>query len=118
MKDYIKREDINKILNQLDNPNYDIYYRVALSEVKIMVNRLPAADVVEVVHGKWIGKISEDEAFAEGVPDDASEDFKKAYRDKMDHITHCSNCNGAQDDRDVIHYRYCPYCGTRMDKED
>ena len=79
---------------------------------------MPPADVVEVVHGKWIGKIPEDEAFAEGVPDNASEDFKKAYRDMMDHRTHCSNCNGALDDRDAIHYSYCPYCGTKMDLED
>ena len=114
MKEYICKKDL---INNINEGLITSYFGHDAIEVMAEIEYMPAADVVEVVHGKWIGKIPEDEAFAEGVPDNASEDFKKAYRDMMDHRTHCSNCNGALDDRDVIHYRYCPYCGARMDKE-
>lgn len=60
------------------------------------IKKIPAADVQEVKHGKWIdcGSIWE------------GEDEYKMWR--------CSECI-------VPNYRksrYCPYCGAKMDKED
>lgn len=56
------------------------------------VDSLPAADVVEVRHGRWIEN------------------------------TFCSCCGGFdEDDKGNIiqsFYNYCPNCGARMDKED
>lgn len=53
------------------------------------INALPAADVQPVKHGRWIG---------------------------VDYDTYfeCSECKNMTDWQN---YKYCPYCGTRMDGE-
>ena len=55
------------------------------------LQRLPAADVVEVRHGRWV--------FEPGK------------------IPYCSECKEYSDDGDKG-ATICPWCGTRMDKED
>lgn len=83
MTDYIRREDALKAL-------YNDYAYAAMDVIK----RLPAADVAEVVHAKWIPFHSE-----------AAGD-----------IQYCSACDIGFDAR----MDYCPHCGARMDgwKED
>ena len=57
------------------------------------INKLPAADVAEVVHGRWIYK-------------GASVDGKRVYE--------CSACHN-----DIYATGpYCKECGCKMDKED
>ena len=81
MTDYIRREDAQKALFAPE-----ICY--APVQVKI-IRELPAADVAEVVHAKWIPFHSE-----------AAGD-----------IQYCSACDIGFDAR----MDYCPHCGARMD---
>lgn len=76
--DFIRREDALKAL-------YNDYAYAAMDVIK----RLPAADVAEVVHAKWIPFHSE-----------AAGD-----------IQYCSACDIGFDAR----MDYCPHCGARMD---
>jgi hypothetical protein len=78
MSDYIKRSDALKSL-------YNDYAYAAMDVIK----RVPAADVAEVVHAKWIPFHSE-----------AAGD-----------IQYCSACDIGFDAR----MDYCPHCGARMD---
>ena len=55
------------------------------------IKGLPAAEVAEVRHGRWI--------FEPGK------------------IPYCSECKGYSDDGDKG-ATFCPWCGVRMDKED
>lgn len=61
---------------------------VCYNRAKDILETLPAADVVEVVHGRW---------------EDHGEYFGFAY--------HCSACNNAAG----LKFNYCPNCGARMD---
>ena len=78
MADYIRREDALKAL-------YNDYAYAAMDVIK----RLPAADVAEVVHAKWIPFHSE-----------AAGD-----------IQYCPACDIGFDAR----MDYCPHCGAHMD---
>ena len=69
--------------NNARNPNW------TPQRVKTLLLRQPAADVVEVVHAKWITFHSE-----------AAGD-----------IQYCSACDSGFDAR----MDYCPHCGARMD---
>ena len=81
MADYIRREDAQKAL-------FAPEMCYAPVQVKI-IRELPAADVAEVVHAKWIPFHSE-----------AAGD-----------IQYCSACDIGFDAR----MDYCPHCGARMD---
>lgn len=65
-----------------------------------IIKRMPAADVVEVVHGRW------------------TKNHHVSYDDMREENVHwytytCSKCGGeAMND-----YPYCPNCGARMDGE-
>ena len=88
MKEYIERADALDVVKRTSGD-----YAAAWAEIA----HIPAADVVEVRHGKWI--------------DPENDDRYTAW--------HCSRCEypvktlGGRPD-----CRYCPTCGTRMDKED
>ena len=100
MKEYIEREQAIALFYPVDPENdgsdeCTIVYKsgnFSSSEIEAMLSDLPAADVAEVRHGRWI-------------------------REKWPSGTHkikCSECrewNGKQSN-------YCPNCGARMDKED
>ena len=63
------------------------------------INKLPAADVAEVVHGRWIDSPNIPECVV------------------------CSNCMSDGLSAQVlapapVHYRFCPCCGARMDGEE
>ena len=104
MPDYIKREDAMnaaadyiKWLNP-DSPAREIF---AL-QIQTKISKIPAADVVERKHGKWIP-----------IPDKDA-----PYYEKSDWIG-CSEC------RQYAHYTrisdkpilssFCPNCGAKMD---
>ena len=74
MTDYIRREDALKAL-------YKDYAYAAMDVIK----RLPAADVAEVVHGRWI--LHDDGVFT------------------------CSECGNAESNDSY----YCRLCGAKMD---
>ena len=75
-----------------------------------------AADMREVRHAYWTGRLSSDDAFEEGFSPWFTEEDKKARREAREHVTHCSNCKGGYDDRTInSEVKYCKYCGAYMD---
>ena len=96
---YIKREDaIDAVL--------DVYYNtpdIDLSgeRLEAAILNIPAADVVEIRHGKWI----------------------QPHWKNSNYCCNCSECGGEamhreyQWDKNGI-YPVCPNCGAKMDKED
>lgn len=71
-------------------------YAPAFSAVfKIIALSVPAADVVEVRHGKW----------------------SYPYDDKNSSWVECSECGADISKQDAWQYLYCPHCGAKMDGE-
>ena len=64
------------------------------------VNEQPAADVAPVKHGYFIG--TEFDGYADGNP--------------VYYEWECSECGCVFED-DEPHYKFCPYCGAKMDRE-
>ena len=97
MSEYIEREALLNHAIALNNPHELGENVVPVSDIEAA----PAADVAEVVHGRWIllGK--------------NEHDYETSVEEK------CSLCG-----RYVYRYdtelqdNYCPSCGAKMDKED
>ena len=87
MADYIRREDALKAL-------YNDYAYSAMDVIK----RLPAADVVEVVHGQW------DDSGRYTFPSGTT-------------AVRCTNCGCALEESEyhLYDWNYCPICGAKMD---
>lgn len=110
MKEYIERAAVHDLVKSLPEYHMFNYDRtesrrgISPDDVDFGVDKIPAADVVEVRHGRWI--ITEYEFFT------------------------CSVCgesyyNGAESTAQAESYlnsghtyKYCPNCGACMDKED
>lgn len=56
-----------------------------------VIKRTPTLEVVPVVHGRWVFNPQKD-----------------------GYLWKCSECNGNFEQT----YRYCPYCGAKMDEKD
>lgn len=93
MKEYIERASVHSIIEQTSTLTF------TRGKMHEQVDSLPAADVAEVRHGRWV----------------------------FDHMTgewsyysHCSECNYqeffANEDVEKRH-KYCLNCGARMGKE-
>lgn len=88
MSEYVNKNDVKELLLGLDSLPCE-------EEVDDIVDRLPEADVKEVVHAKWINAYPEIEPnpmFMYGI---------------------CSNCKFEQGISDKL--KYCPECGAKMD---
>ena len=105
-KEYIERQRaIVDACNSLE------LYPSEYAKLEDALNRIPAADVVEVRHGKW--------KFGKDLPDSFGSINKNKY-----HL-YCSECrnqafnkstdNDCDFDMDTP---FCPWCGTKMDKEE
>ena len=107
MAEYIEREALlAELEDEIDfvipfyNAEQNQYFTMGLRCAYRDAQRFPAADVVEVRHGKWI----------------------KTYPDnRLDGDYYCSNCYAGVDiatgeetpiDRELY---YCPNCGAKMD---
>ena len=101
--DYIRREDARRMVVQLDKYAWkspvsdERRVTVDVDLVKFGLDRIPAADVAPVVHGKWI-----------------KDDF---LSDDVNNAEKCSQCG------ELIGWfgnlpKYCPNCGARMDGGD
>lgn len=102
-KEYIEREAATRILTEAADA-YGTFTteRGIYLTAREKVQNIPAADVEEVKHGKWIGK--------------QLDNFRK-------YEVTCSNCDwiGIEnyDSYDnPFEFNYCPSCGTKMDLED
>lgn len=87
MSDYIRREDAIDAIMEAENHAFNSFYKGLVKAHKIVADLTPA-DVVPVVHGKWV---------------DA--DFCGQYE--------CSECGNNAVDL----YDFCPNCGAKMDGE-
>ena len=90
MAEYISRDDVlRKFIegNGHDDDRFTEGYNFAVQEYREEVKKIPAADVQPIQRGKWIG---------------------------VDYDTYfeCSECKHMTDWQ---LYKYCPYCGARMD---
>lgn len=83
--------------------------------VRSFLIKQPKADAVEVVHAYWTGLVPDDYAFAEGFSDGMTPEERAKIHEDFIHTTHCSNCKGGFDDRWIRRWKYCPYCGAKMD---
>lgn len=99
MAEYIKRESIQKALkNVTDDPSCPLFLAAMIEQY---IDQEPAADVVEVKHGKWIGK--------------QLDNFRK-------YEVTCSNCGwigieNYDSYNEPSDFNYCPNCGAKMDLE-
>ena len=101
--DYIRREDARRMVVQLDKYAWkspvsdERRVTVDVDLVKFGLDRIPAADVSEVVHGQWI-----------------KDDF---LSDDVNNAEKCSQCG------ELIGWfgnlpNYCQNCGAKMDGGD
>lgn len=92
MKEYIEREEAERVA---------MYVAVEKDHAKELIQRIPAANVAEVRHAKFV-----DIAF-----DDMDEGMWK-----------CSACNDeryyGEGSPSEYGIKYCPNCGAKMDKEE
>ena len=85
--------NINLFINEL--LKIDDFSMISTHTINEALDRTPTADVVEVVHGKW-------------VPTRKDSD-----------ISFCSNCESYWIIRDDAYdYLYCPKCGAKMEVYD
>ena len=96
MTDYIKRTDAVKIAEKYGLANGSVLgQHTGLADcIARDISELPAADVAEVVHGRWIWN------------EEGEIDWDQFYR--------CSNCG----DKEYWESNFCPNCGAKMDLEE
>lgn len=106
MVEYVEKHKIINLLTALENEfqqfkpfkgfEHAMYRK--LCETEIAIGKLPAADVVPVVHGKWI----------------------RPHWKNSDYCCDCSECDGEAMHREYQWnkkgiYPICPNCGAKMD---
>lgn len=94
MADYIDREALKEAFWDACNN--------CLSEddVADLIDRMPAADVAPVDHGRWVQEREIESHFL-----GSGTSF------------HCSACGRKAGHNQVKAYHYCPRCGAKMDKD-
>lgn len=94
MKTYLDMDEILRHCRRYTGQEYDEPYLVSAVPEEV-IRSLPAADVVEVRHGRWINERWE------GLSSFSAE---------------CSLCGKRT--LAYFHYFYCPNCGAKMDGEE
>ncbi len=101
MSKYIDSEAFFKVINTLpykdtSYPDTSVY-NGAISDVADMLTHFPAADVVEVKHGRWVPIKRGEVGYSAG-------DFK------------CTECGKPNKCYSLT--PFCPNCGAKMDEEE
>lgn len=91
MAEYIKREDVKRLVNN----NF--------SGLLAAIDLIPAADVAPVVHGMWE---SVDSSYWRWTSSNAVSVSHTTYR--------CGRCGWGT----VVKTNYCPNCGAKMDEKE
>lgn len=91
MAEYIEREAAIKAVLRMRRPENSVAQNRMLSIIQMDILKLPAADVAQVVHGRWVDR-------AGGFFEFAS----------------CSSC-GERYPTCGTPLKYCPNCGGKMD---
>ena len=101
MTEYIERAAVEKFIEDgLNNPDKNKAFGHDAIEIMAEIHYMPAADVAEVRHGRWM------------------------TTDAYPHHLYCSVCyktyakNAKWVNELDLPTNYCPNCGTHMDKED
>lgn len=101
MKEYIEKAAVEKFIEDgLNNPDKNKAFGHDAIEIMAEIHYMPAADVAEVRHGRWM------------------------TTDAYPHHLYCSVCyktyakNAKWVNELDLPTNYCPNCGARMDKED
>ena len=98
MKEYIERE---AAIKAIENDCLELVYYTKEDAIQC-VRAIPAADVVEVRHGRWT--IAEDDYYGLNIVKCS--------------VCHEEWCFEERDDVFDLNYHYCPNCGSLMDKEE
>ena len=93
MNEYIKREEIRRAYEKLTRSYVNGNPYIADWRFDEMIEKLPAADVAPVVHGRWA-----------------------TNSDRPDSLI-CSVCKCGFDMWKHEPHNYCPNCGAKMDGE-
>ena len=101
MAEYIEREATIELLRSIGSRDYRREKGTIQEAIKMVSfsEYTPAADVVEVRHGKWVHSEIEDD------------DWGRTF-----HEWTCSVC-GYSVGHNPTGENYCPNCGAKMDKE-
>ena len=100
MTEYIEREKVVSKFEAIKNRGVSLKDAIYLDGVMAVLDTIPAADVAEVRHGRWM------------------------TTDAYPHHLYCSVCyktyakNAKWVNELDLPTNYCPSCGARMDKED
>ena len=92
-KEYIEREEALSAIKQAFEKG---------ERPSLYIKSIPAADVVEVRHGRWT--IAEDDYYGLNIVKCS--------------VCHEEWCFEEGDDVFDLNYHYCPNCGCKMDKEE
>lgn len=93
VKEYIDREEALSAIKQAFEKG---------ERPSLYIKSIPAADVIPVRHGEWIGV---DTSYWRWYHDTARTVFSKSFR--------CSECGR----KTIIREKFCPSCGAKMDRE-
>ena len=107
MGDYINRDELLKIrpfncymvLSTCQYDEHDEGFLDCADEAREAIKMFPAADVVEVKHGKW-------------------QLDKEKSKGHVENIYICSSCGICEAWGETEKTSYCPNCGAKMDLED
>ena len=94
MAEYIKRENVLAEIDEFVKQNIAHGFPVDVFDIEMMkkmVEKLPAADVAPVVHGRWVNGCQ---------------------------CSVCGDRHGPYNSRHRPYYNYCPNCGAKMDDEE
>lgn len=92
MKEYIEKAAVENMLETAQLISDGEYCGYCTEDVSL--NSIPAADVVEVRHGRWVNHFD--------------------YMMERSGFFVCDSCKKMSREK----YDYCPNCGARMGKED
>lgn len=109
MNEYIERTAVHELVKRLPKYHMFSYDRtesligISPDDVDFGVDKIPAADVAPVRHGRWIGL--EYDGYADGSP--------------VYDLWECSECGEEVKGEDVPDtHPWCYACGARMDGKD
>lgn len=106
MAEYIARE---AVFEQFDNgeadviemyPDGSVDFGFGASNIRDLINAIPAADVAQVVHGRWVVR------------------FDGPYKRRRCYCSHCGKHSGVGGIAKNQEKPYCPHCGARMDGDE
>lgn len=124
MAEYIEREAVHRLVRSLNryiwkNPDKSKYRTtVDVDDVQFGIDKIPAADVVEVRHGEWVEDGYNDipcVCSCCGAEAQYTSTFEETFDyDWEENLVPC----GYEEIREYIRTPFCPNCGAKMDGDE